>query len=554
MDLSGTHDIVIVGSGAGGAAAAWRLCTLGLKVLLLEAGPAFDAQTDYPLDRPGWERRGFPVKEGSQTQITFGDLGTLEAEFEDLVSWSRAGFPWRLPTGSARPSSATGYSYVMGVGGSTLHYVGEAHRLHPDAFRLRSITGRGADWPIEYADLEPYYTLAEKVLGVAGEASEDGRWRTSPYPLPPHPLSPGAGALQEAGARIGQTWSVNPRAALSVPYDDRPPCNYCGHCARGCPLGDKGSSDVTFLRAAAKTGNLELVSDATATRLISGRSGGISHLEFIHGGETHRVETPVIVLTCGAVQTPRLLFLSADADSPDGLGNSSAEVGRNFMETLSWRSAGLLPSLRNSHKGLPADLACFDQSAPGQVPGLPGGFRLSHGTQELGLNGPIGYGTRLVDGFGAGFKTAMRSSFGSAVAVGAVGQIIPDERSRITLNPEVLDRHGLPAAQINSVLTRDSLLLLRQMAGAARTVLNETGAVVAEEAGSWDGFSASHVFGTARMGDDPRNSVVDASGRSHDHPNLWITDASVFPTSGGGEAPALTIMALAMRSADAIMA
>ncbi len=155
---------------------------------------------------------------------------------------------------------------------------------------------------------------------------------------------------------------------------------------------------------------------------------------------------------------------------------------------------------------------------------------------------------------GPPLKTALRDGFGSALAVGAVGQVVPDERSFVSLDPEVVDGLGLPVARIASVLTDDSLARLRRMAGAARAVLAEAGAVLAEEASSRDAFTATHVFGTARMGADPATSVVDPFGRSHEHGNLWITDASVFPSSGGGESPSLTIMALALRSADAMLA
>jgi len=549
MGLSVGHDAVVVGSGAGGAAVAWRLCQHGLRVLLLEAGPAFDPARDYPLDNPGWERKGFPVRPGSQASITYGDLGTLNADSEDLASWSRGGFPWRLPAGSPRPPSSSGYSHVQGVGGSTLHFVGEAHRLHPNAFRQHSLTGSGTDWPLGYGDLEPLYAEVEDVVGVAGADASDERWRSGPYPLPPHPLSPGALALHQAGLRLGQRWQVNPRAALSAPWNGRPPCNYCGQCSRGCPLGDKGSADVTFLRQAAETGRLTLLPDSIVTRLHTGPNGRIARLDVLIAGRRESIETPTLVLAAGAVQTPRLLLLSANAEMPDGVANSSGQVGRNFMETLSWRSVGFVPGLAGSHLGLPADAICW---TPRQADERVADFRLNHTTAETGLNGPIGYATRLVPGFGTGFKAALRESFGSALAVGAVGQVVPDARSGVDLDPQQRDALGLPVARISSVLTEQSVMRLRQMARAARAVLAEAGAALVEEAGSRDSFTATHVFGTARMGTDRTTSVADPMGRAHDHPNLWITDASTFPTSGGGEAPSLTIMALALRAADAI--
>ncbi|MFN3844685.1 MAG: GMC family oxidoreductase, partial [Paracoccaceae bacterium] len=498
-------------------------------------------------DSPGWERRAFPAKPGSRAMVTYGDLGTLADEDEDLASWSAGGFPWRLPPGAPRPPSASGYSHVMGVGGSTLHFVGEAHRLHPDAFRSHDLTGAGENWPIRYGDLEPYYTRAEQIAGVAGSAAEDGRWRSAPFPLAAHPLGPGAVALTDAGKAIGQAWQANPRFALSAPYDDRPACNYCGQCSRGCPLGDKGSSDVTFLRRAQATGRLTLVSRATVMRLHPGPGKRITHATVAVDGSVERIETPLLFLAAGAVQTPRLLLMSATAQTPTGLANSSDQVGRNFMETLSWRSVGLVQGLSGSAFGLPADAICWG-------PGPKAGFRLNHTTAETGLNGPIAYATRLLPGFGADLKAAVRARFGTAVAVGSVGQVVPDGRSRITLDPDQRDAFNLPVAQIASVLTQDTLSRLRQMRDTAHAVLDQLGAQRVEDVSSRDAFTATHVFGTARMGEDAAQSVVTPQGRTHDHDNLWITDASVFPGTGFGESPSLTIMALALRSAEAATA
>jgi len=550
MGVAPRADVVVIGSGAGGAAAAWRLADHGAHVLVIEAGPRFIPSRDYPQDTAGWERRRFPVKPGSQGAVTYGDLGVAEPEFADLQSWSRAGLPDIVPAGAPRRN--LGYSHVQGVGGSTLHFVGEAHRLHPDAFRLRSITGRGADWPIGYDDLEPYYTLAENRIGVAGDNTPTDRRRSAPYPQAAHPRSPGATALARYGAALGQTWEVNPRAALSEARPGRGACNYCGVCSRGCPLGDKGSADVTYLRDGYATGRLTIWENTQALRLILGAGGRVAAVELARAGAILRVDTPEVIVAGGAVQTPRLLLLSAAADVPEGLANGSGQLGRNFHETLSWRSTALVPDIRNSHMGLPADAIWWGASAP--VAGGTGGYRLSHTTIETGFNGPVAYATRLVDGIGRDFKAALRRDFGTAVSINAVGQVISDDRSHVTLDEQVRDAFDRPAARIASVLTRPTLGLLHEMATAARAVLGQSGGTIVEEGGSWDSFSAPHVFGTARMGRDSGTSVVDGTGRSHDHANLWIADASVFPTSGGGEAPSLTINAHAMRLADTLLA
>lgn len=544
-----TVDAVVVGSGAGGAAAAWRLTAAGLRVLLLEAGPRFDPVRDYPLDAPGWERRPFPTPAGSRGQVLYGDLGQLAPENADLAGFDAAR-PARV-YGDRRLPSASGYAHVMGFGGSTLHYVGEAHRLHPDSFRLQSLTGHGVDWPLAYADLEPLYQTVEDTIGVAGPVEPGARWRSAPYPLPAHPLSPPALRLAQAAQALGWDWGPNARAALPEAWGGRPGCNYCGQCSRGCPLGDKGSADVTFLALAQATGRLTVLTSAPVIALHPGPGGRIEALTHVQDGTTQRQETPLLFLSAGAVQTPRLLLAQRSADHPDGLANSSGQVGRNFMETLSVTLAGLAPGLRLGQRGLPADAISWQFNAPDALPDAPGGFRLGSSTQEVGLNGPIAHASRLLAGHGAALKQALRDTFGQALAVTATGAVIPDERSRITLSPDQTDAHGLPLPVIHSVLTPSSLRLLHTMRDTAAQLLTQAGVPqIIEQRSSWDAFTATHVFGTARMGTDPATSVTDPFGRAHDHPNLFIADASLFPGSGGGESPSLTISALALRAAD----
>tara|TARA_B110000211_G_C14075703_1_gene551924 strand:+ start:627 stop:2285 length:1659 start_codon:yes stop_codon:yes gene_type:complete len=542
-----TPDVVVIGSGAGGAAAAWRLCHLGLNVLILEAGPRFEPYKDYTLDQPDWEKRGFPKKEGSNAKITFSDLGDLLPDDDDLKSWDVVSGKKNI--GSKRLVSGAGYHHVQGVGGSTLHFVGESHRMHPRAMSLFSDFGKGYDWPISYADLEPYYTVSERVLGVAGPENQGERWRTEPYPLPAHPLSSAAQALVSAGAKIEMEWQQNSRAALSQSYDERPACNYCGNCSKGCPIGDKGSADVTFIRKAEATGRLEIKTGCAVTKLFEGENGHITHLEAIANGTRLKIKTPILVLAAGAVQTPRLLLASAEG----GLANSSKQVGQNFMETLLWSSTGILSTLRNSHKGLPADAISWQFNAPDAIPGVLGGCRFNSGVQEIGLNGPISYTTRILDGFGHDLKRSLRQNFGKAITVGSIGEVLPNRNSFVELHKTEVDAFGVPLASIQSVLGATEIARLRFMAQKSRQLLAAAGVTeILEEFSTWDQFSTTHAFGTCRMGNNPTTSVVDKNCRSHDHPNLHITDASVFPSTGGGESPSLTIQALAVLAADNI--
>lgn len=551
MTISKRFDAVIVGAGAGGAATAWRLCEHGLRVLLLEAGPVFDPTRDYKLNQNDWERHLFPEPAGSRGKFTLGQFELLDPADSDLRSWNRTIGP--TVRGERRQPMGPGYWHVQGIGGSTLHFVGEAHRMHPAAMKLHARYGAGHDWPLNYADLEPYYALCETLIGVAGPETQGDRWRSTPYPLAAHPLSPSARLLVTAGRKLGMAWQANSRAALSAPYDGRPACNYCGNCGRGCPLGDKGSADVTFIRKARASGRLTLKPGCPVARIHSRPDGHIDTIEYLEGGRLHRVETPILILAAGAVQTPRLLLANANRRFPAGLANSSRQVGRNFMESLSWNSAGIVPGLTNSHVGLPSDAICWDFNAPDTIPGMVGGCRFNSSTQEIGFTGPIAYASRLYDGFGKGLKDKIRNNFGSALSVGAFGEFLPNDGTYVDLDSVKKDRLGMPLPRLHSSLGPENIKRLRFMAEKCRQLLKAAGATeILEEFGAWDNFSATHIFGTCRMGSNSAFSVVDAGCRSHDHSNLYITDASVFPSSGGGESPSLTIEALATRTADMI--
>jgi len=544
-------DVVVVGSGAGGGTAAWALAEAGLRVLLLEAGPAYAPEKDYRLARPDWESSHFPAKVEVSGRQTAAPLQRLDRRWDHLRSWNHV--RGRVVAGDRRRFA--GYSHVVGLGGSTLHFVGEAHRLNPAAMKMKTRFGVAADWPLDYAALDPYYTRIEQVIGVAG-ALDPTRPRSRRLPLPAHPLSYASQKLREGARKLGLGWVPNSLAALSTPYDGRPGCNYCAGCTRGCPRRDKGSVDVTLLRRASANGRCEIRTACTVTRVEGGPGDRVTGVQYRDDdGASHLAAARAVVLAAGAVETPRLLMLSENTHAKAGLANESGEVGRNFMETVRWYSAALHPEPLGSQRGLPSDSICWDFNAPDAVPRTIGGCRFSPATAESDLLGPISYAQRVVKGFGRGHQERVRDALGRVLAVGAIGESLPSAGSFIDMDPEAKDTHQLPRARIHSHLEDTELVRLSFMAKTCRELLQAAGATeVFEEAGTWDVFLATHVFGTCRMGLDPDSSVVDPYGRNHRWKNLFIADASVFPSSGGGEAPSLTIEALALRTAEHLRA
>ncbi|MCS3904019.1 choline dehydrogenase-like flavoprotein [Methylohalomonas lacus] len=544
------YDVIVIGSGAGGGACLWALAQQNARVLLLEAGPAYDYREDYRLDQADWETEGFPAKVPTEARQTYAEFQRLESRWDGIRSHSdQRGL---FVTKERRQPYA--YHHVVGLGGSTLHFTGEAHRLNPQAMRMQTRFSVAADWPFGYDQLEPYYIKAEKLIGVAGPAQERRCPRSAPYPLPAHTLNYSSRKIRQGCSDLDLNLLPNSLAILSQPHDGRPGCNYCNNCTRGCPRADKGSVDVTFIRRARQRDNCEIRTGATVIDIETTADDRIAGVLYRDAdGRTRRVNGRAVVVACGAVETPRLLMNCSSAGGR-GLANESGQLGRNFMETISWLASGLHPENLGSHRGIPADAICWDFNTPDAIDGVIGGCRFNSSVGEAGLVGPISYAKRVVGGWGHAHKQRMRETFGRILSIGAIGESLPNPGSYIDLDPDARDANGLAKARIHSFLDDMALQRLIFMANKCRDILNASGVEsIVEEYGTYDYFSSTHVFGTARMGHNPDTSVVNEYGRSHRWKNLFIADASVFPSSGGGEAPSLTIQALALRTADNIV-
>ena len=537
----GPYDAIVIGSGAGGGACAYGLAARGKKVLVLEAGPRYNPHTDYNIDKYDWEVKRFPDKE--KGKYTFGEGQPLKEELSRLMSRNRADGLYN----PAAKRKYIKYFNAKGVGGSTLRYQGEAHRFHPKAFKIKTLYGVGNDWPFGYDELAPYYETAEKILGVAGPDPDPYHPRKNPLPLPPHKLSYSSQFIEKACSGMGLRLIPNTLAILSQAYDGRPPCNYCCACAEGCSRKDKGSIDVTFIPKAEATGNCKVLEEAHVFHLNVEKGKVSEVLYYDREGKERSVSAKAVavVIACGAVETPRLLLNSKVRDK-------SGQIGKNFMETLIWLGTALHPERLDSHRGIPIDGEVLDYLFPETKLPFASGFRL---ISTSGMaTGPLSFALRYFKGWGTGLEESVKQYFGHTLSMGGVGEFLPNRDTFITLDEKEKDRFNVPVARIQAYLGENEIKILDFMSARCKEILKAAGAgEIIDEISSYDLFWATHVFGTCIMGEDPDTSVVNPFCRSHEISNLFVADASVFPSSGGGSSPSLTISANALRVADFIV-
>jgi len=518
-------DVVIIGSGAGGAAVAKELTEAGVKVVVLEAGRRYNPYEDYLTDRTDFE-------------LTGGRVFLPENPLRDLYT-----------TGDGHPFS---YNRAKGVGGSTLKYVAMNPRLHESDFRAFSEDGVGVDWPITYAELEPYYSRVEYELGVSGPDGADRNPfdppRSRPFPTPPHPFNLASQAIRRGATKLGLHLVRDPLAIPSRDWNGRPACIGAGTCHMGCSIAAKSSMDVTYVRKAEATGRLDLRTESMAFRIEVGSDGKARRvLYFDREGREQAVAAKIVVVAGNAVETARLLLLSASGQFPNGLANSSGLVGKHFMEHLAVFARGVLPDHSDPWRGTPTGGMIQDDYATNQANSFARGWTTvvtSVGPWPLSEAGRIG-------GWGAEHKTRMKDAFGHSVCLASIGEQLPNVNNQVALDPTRKDSFGLPVPLLINVPGVNDRAMIGAITARLQGILEAAGctAIMSNE---FQPGNSSHYLATCRMGSNPDTSVVDGFGRAHDVPNLFIADGSVFVT-GGAVNPALTISALATRTAEEIV-
>ncbi len=496
-------DALIVGCGAGGGVLAQRLASRGWKVVAMDAGPFWDPDRDWVSDEAGSHH-----------------------------------LYWTEPRviGGADPVPLGSNNSGRGVGGSTIHYAGYTPRFHPSDFRTQSGDGVGADWPIGYEELLPYYEAIEEELPVAGQ---DWPWgHPHRYPHGPHPVSGGGLIFLRGCQRIGLKALVGPVAITNGVMGNRPHCIYRGFCLQGCKVNAKASTLITHVPDALAHG-AEIRDGCMVSRIDVDESGRATSVTYHRDGVERRQRARLVVVSCYSIETPRLLLNSASRRFPAGLCNDHDLVGRYLMVQGAAQTAGRFTEEVRMYKAPPPEVSteAFYETDPKKD------YRRGFSIQTVSPL-PITWSEHVsAQGhWGEVLREYMRD-YVHWVSLGTLCEFLPLPDNRVTLSEEK-DPHGLPVAHFNySQCDNDRKL----MKAATNVMVEILEAAEAQERVTIDRYA--HLMGGARMGADESSGVVDRNLRSFAVPNLYICDGSVTPTQGSAN-PALTIMALAARLAD----
>jgi choline dehydrogenase-like flavoprotein len=542
------YDAVVVGSGAAGGMAATELCLKGLKVLLLEAGPKLNIETDFHHhDKP----YAFKFR---------GQIRPRErAKYNYVVNaWNKPSFINELEN----PYTGKKFAWVRAraVGGKTLHWGLVSLRFSPRDFQAASYDGFGDNWPITYEDLEPYYSRVEKTIGVCGNADHLENNPDSHF-LRPVPFTCSEAILKSRVENsFGERHVIHGRSATvtEAGFNGRAPCHYCGHCGRVCNVAASFSSAGVLLPIAEKTGNLTLRSNAVAWKVLTDKKGMAKSVLFVDRGtrQTEEAFGKVIVLGASCLESTRLLLNSADEEYPNGLANSGGALGHYFCEQIMGASiSGMVPSLRgNKNRGGDARpegtgfyiprFRNLGEKQPNFIRGY--GFEGGGGSSEF-----PGF-ARKIPGFGAKFKEEVKKNYATMVSIGAFGEVLPRYENYVEIDPDTKDAWGIPVLKFNVEWGPNDLAMAKDMVETQREMFKAAGIEVIDErteplAPGW----SIHEQGTARMGNDPKKSVLNKYNQTHDIKNLFVVDGAAS-VNASEKNPTLTILSLSMRAADYI--
>jgi choline dehydrogenase-like flavoprotein len=551
-----TYDVCVIGSGAGGGMAAKILTEGGLSVALLEAGPQVYPEKDFkmllwPYEAP---HRGAGV--GGSALGNFGEFLAPNG------SWDIAGEPY-----TSAPGADFQWFRSRIVGGRTNHWGRIALRFAPVDFRSYTRDSLGADWPISYEDLAPYYDKVESYIGVFGtkenvSSAPDGVFLPPPKPRC-HEL-----IVKKACDKLDIICIPSRLAILTKSVNGRQPCHYCGQCGRGCVTASNFSSSQVLLPPAMATGKLTLITGAMAREVLVGKDGkaeGVSYIDKATRTEK-RISARAVILAASACESARLLLNSKSTLFPDGLANSSGTVGRYLTDSVGSDGWGEFPYLDkmppHNHDGVGGMHMYMPWWKFDRKNDFPRGYHIEiSGGRDMPGVGMFNDLCYIEEGYGAGLKQRARKVYGTHIGFSGRGEMIPNPDTYCEIDPDVVDQWGIPVLRFHFKWTDYELRQAQDMQQTFRAIVEAAGGVYRTKTaidgrypfGIHAGGKIIHEVGTARMGADPKTSVLNGYCQAHDVKNLFVTDGAPLVTNPDKN-PTLTIMALSWRASEYLLA
>ena len=510
FDLNDSSVVVIIGSGAGGGTLANELAQKGISIVVLEAGKRIEL-TDFKNDENGM----------------FG-----------LFTW-------------LDPRTTTGSSYVAKtspdlpvwtcklVGGTTVHWGACALRFQEHEFKTQTHYGaipsaNLLDWPIDLQDVAPYYDRAELKMGVTGTNG-----------IPRLPASNHGKVLFAGAKKLGyKKFQTTNMAINSVPRDGRAACQQTGFCVQGCTFGAKWSTLYTEIPRAESTGKAEVRPECQVLRIEHDASGKVTGVVYAdRNGSLQRQKARIVAVAANSIESPRLLLNSSSSKFPQGLANSSGQVGKNYMRHMTSTVFAIFDKPVHMYRGTAQSGIVMDEAPNDPKRGFVGGYQM-----ELLPQGLPSFAENIVPGAWGRERASIIDSYANIAGVWLIGEDMPRETNRITLHPDRKDKFGMPIPNVHVDDHPNDLAMQKHALGQADALYTSIGA---KKTVHRLPFPATHNMGTNRMSEKPQDGVVNRFGQAHDIPNLFVSDGSQF-TSSSGENPTLTIVALAIRQAQYI--
>jgi choline dehydrogenase-like flavoprotein len=560
------YDVVIVGSGAGGGMASYVLSRAGLKVCLLEAGPMYDPAKNITQLKGPWEspRRG--------ASTNFRPFGDFDACYN---GWEIDGEPY-----THKDKTEWRWWRARMLGGRTNHWGRISLRFGPKDFKRKSIDGLGEDWPIGYEDIKPYYDTIDKLIGVFGtneglDNDPDGIFLPPPKPRL-HELM-----IKKAATGIGVPVIPSRLSILTKALPDnkdRKACFFCSQCNRGCMVYGDFSSSSVLIKPAMATGNIDVIANAMAREVLTNKEGLATGISYINKDDMmeYQVNGKVVILAASACESSRLMLNSKSQRHPNGIGNSSNVVGKYLHDSTGAAMGGYLPNLfgrkRYNEDGVGGMHVYTPWWLDNKKLDFPRGYHIEYwggmsmpaygfGFGIEGMNGKYAVAgkTKEAGGYGASLKQDYRHFWGAGVGMAGRGEAIPREDSYCEIDPNVVDKFGIPVLRFHTEWSDYEVKQAKHMKETFREIMHEMGAVITwGDDGPENNYGLDkpgviiHEAGTARMGSNPKTSALNKWNQAHDCKNLFVVDGAAF-TSQADKNITWTILALSMRASEYII-